>query len=283
MIVAIVNDYQIESKEYEAELCQVLHRMHLKEANEEAKRRTIEQLIDAYLLLSQAKESGIEVSQSEMDDRFVDVMLEYNSKQDFERMLHESDLTYDIIKQRLHNDVLIKKYIDQCLPTPEEIPLHKLTEIYEENKESFVTQEMVKAYHILIKGNDENSLAQIIRIRESIVSPQDFLEKASESSECPSCCTCGSLGFFSRGKMVKEFEDVAFNLKINTISEPVKTPFGYHLIMVTAHKESKVASFEEVKEALVQRLKQIDCELQLIRHLKKLRSEADIIINRQNL
>jgi parvulin-like peptidyl-prolyl isomerase len=283
MIIAFVNDYKIEKKEYEAELKNVLHQLHLEKPNREAKLRAIEQLIDAYLLLEEARNSKIEIDPSEIEDEFVELMLKFNSKEEFDQMLSKNELDYDKIKDKIRDELLIKRFIQTNFPPPEEIPLSKLIEIYEENKASFITQEMIKVSHILIKGDDENTYNKVKKIRDSISSPEDFLAQAKEISECPSCGSYGDLGYFARGKMVKPFEEAAFNLKIGEISEPVKTQFGYHLIMVTDRKESKIADFEAVKDALINRIKQIDCELQIIRHLKKLRNDAEIIINHNNL
>ena len=81
--------------------------------------------------------------------------------------------------------------------------------------------------------------------------------------------------------MVKEFDEVAFSMNVNEISEPIKTQFGYHLIMITDKKKQTFAQFDQVKETLAKRLKQIDRELKLIRHLKALRAKADITINEE--
>ena len=60
-----------------------------------------------------------------------------------------------------------------------------------------------------------------------------FAELAKANSACPSSAKGGDLGEFTHGQMVKEFDEVAFKSPVNTVSEPVKTQFGYHLIMVT--------------------------------------------------
>ncbi len=142
---------------------------------------------------------------------------------------------------------------------------------------------MVKASHILIKGTDEESMEKAQEIYKNIKSKEDFEKIASECSDCPSNCHSGDLGYFPKGKMVKDFEEVAFKLKRDEFSEPIKTKFGYHIIMNTDKKESVVAEFDEVKDALKDRLKKIDSELKLIKHLKGLRGKAEIVINHNKL
>jgi hypothetical protein len=77
---------------------------------------------------------------------------------------------------------------------------------------------------------------------------------ATEMSQGPAASKGGDLGFFSKGRMVKEFEDVAFNMKVNTVSEPVRTRFGYHIIKLTDKREDRKKAFDEVKEQIVKSL-----------------------------
>ncbi len=283
MKVAIVNDYEISIKEYKAELREVLAKMKLETPNQEAKNRALDQLIDGYLLLCKAKSSDIEITQDEIDNEFIELLLEYDSKEDFDKMMTQNGLDYDKVKDKIHNELLIKKYINCNFPPSVEIPMEKLNHIYLENNEVFKTQEMIKASHILIRGDSAESLKKIRELRETINTADEFIAEVTNCSECPSCSICGDLGYITRGKMVKEFEDVAFNLKINEISQPVKTQFGYHLIMVTDRKKSEIAKFEDVKDALQKRLQQIECELNLIKHIKELRSNAEIFIKHDAL
>jgi len=89
----------------------------------------------------------------------------------------------------------------------------------------------VRASHILVNTEQEanNILSQIKGGRK-------FADLARQFSSCPSGKEGGDLGFFGRGQMVPEFEKAAFSMKKGQTSAPVRTPFGYHIIMVTDTK-----------------------------------------------
>ena len=83
----------------------------------------------------------------------------------------------------------------------------------------------VKCSHILVEKQ-----SQALQIFEEIKKGKKFGAAAREISTCPSKKKDGDLGYFTKGQMVKEFENVAFRLQIGEISDPVKTEFGYHII-----------------------------------------------------
>lgn len=85
----------------------------------------------------------------------------------------------------------------------------------------------VNASHILVKTETE-ALACLTYMKQG----RSFEELAKEKSLCPSGKKGGSLGWFGRGQMVKEFENAAFQGKKGQIVGPVKTQFGYHLIKI---------------------------------------------------
>ena len=152
--------------------------------------------------------------------------------------------------------------------------IKKLEEIYNQDKASYTSQLEVKAQHILIKNKanqqeltattqnaniqqaedaQDTALAQIQVLAEK-AKTDDFSQLASKFSEDPgSKENGGNLGYMKKGQMVPEFEKAAFALKINEISEPVKTSFGYHLIKVLDRKEPQTKSFDEVKFELTKK------------------------------
>lgn len=86
----------------------------------------------------------------------------------------------------------------------------------------------VRASHILV-----NSKGEADKILNRLRAGAKFEHLAKKHSNCPSGRRGGDLGFFGKGQMVKPFEDVAFSLQKGQVSDPVKTQFGYHLIIVT--------------------------------------------------
>ena len=89
----------------------------------------------------------------------------------------------------------------------------------------------VRASHILVEKH-----SQALKVLEELKDGRDFKELARKYSTCPSRKRGGDLGFFGRGRMVKEFERAAFALNVGEVSGPVKTQFGYHVIKKTGEK-----------------------------------------------
>jgi peptidyl-prolyl cis-trans isomerase C len=83
----------------------------------------------------------------------------------------------------------------------------------------------ITASHILVKTLEEAKI-----LKAQLDTGADFASLARAHSTCPSGPMGGNLGFFGRGQMVKEFEDAVFALPVGSISDPVQTQFGFHII-----------------------------------------------------
>jgi peptidyl-prolyl cis-trans isomerase D len=143
-----------------------------------------------------------------------------------------------------------------------EITDERLAHYYEEHKEEFHQEEQVRARHILFKLAQETGAEEEARVRaeaeaalKRIQAGEDFATVASQLSQDPSSAQQGGdLGFFKRGEMVKPFEEVAFGLQPETVSEPVRTDFGYHLIKVEEVQAAGYRPLEVVQAELRERL-----------------------------
>lgn len=133
-----------------------------------------------------------------------------------------------------------------------------LRALYDARKDTLGTPEQREASHVLLTlGADADDAAvaevreKLAELRARIVAGEAFEDIAREHSEDPgSAADGGSLGGFSRGVMDPVFEEAAFGLEVGAISEPVRTPFGFHLIKLTAVTPGGAKPFDEVREQL---------------------------------
>jgi len=94
--------------------------------------------------------------------------------------------------------------------------------------ESSTTFVEVRASHLLVGSQSEAA-----ECRKNILEGKTFAEVAKNVSKCPSGAQGGDLGYFTRGRMVPQFDKVAFELPVGELSEPVQTQFGWHILTVT--------------------------------------------------
>ncbi|MGW8160780.1 MAG: peptidylprolyl isomerase, partial [Desulfobulbales bacterium] len=142
------------------------------------------------------------------------------------------------------------------------IPDDTLESYYRQNISQFSTPEQRKARHILIKTSQDDSTETLKekrkraeQILELAKSGEDFGALAKQYSEGPSGPKGGDLGTFSRGQMIKPFEDAVFAMKEGEISDIVKTPFGFHIIKLEKIEPAHTRTFAEVKGEIETRLK----------------------------
>ncbi len=145
-----------------------------------------------------------------------------------------------------------KDFEKEAKISPEEVK-----EYYEYNLDRFVEEEKVKARHILfrLKQGASKEEEEAVRKRAESVLKQakegkDFAGLAKKYSEGPTKEKGGDLGWFSRGQMVKSFEEAAFNLEKGQVSDLIKTRFGYHIIKVEDKRPRKTKPIEEVKDKI---------------------------------
>ncbi len=135
----------------------------------------------------------------------------------------------------------------------------ELERYYAEHRADFAEPEQVRARHILLKVDDQRSALQAERemaaIRARLDAGESFEALATELSEDPgSKSRGGDLGYFARGRMIREFEEAAFGAAVDSLVGPVRTSFGYHLIQVLDRREAGQRPFADVEPQVRARL-----------------------------
>ena len=166
------------------------------------------------------------------------------------------------VRRALLAQAAMRKAIDGITVSDDEA-----MKFYNDNPQMFTQPERVHARHILV--SDDETLA---KVQDELKSGKSFDAVAKEYSIDPgSAENGGDLGEFPRGVMVKEFEDAAFALvNPGDVSEPVKTQFGWHIIKLEAHIAESTAPFEQVKERIMQQLREQKTQQLLVDRAKEL-------------
>lgn len=155
----------------------------------------------------------------------------------------------------------------------------RVQDYYNNQKGEFETPEQVKASHILIRteGTDEALAKAKMENIVKRLSKEDFAKVAAEVSEDPgSKEKKGDLGYFSKGRMVKEFEDVAFATPVGKVSEVVKSPFGFHVIKVTDKKAAQTTSFDAAKNGIAAKLLAEEKNTEVAKQLEEMAAKGDV-------
>lgn len=142
------------------------------------------------------------------------------------------------------------------------IPEADMRKYYQDHADSYRVEERIAVSHILIKAAPTDKAAQekakkkIEELAKQIAGGADFAAVATKNSEDTSNAPKGGdLGFITKGQTVPPFEAAAFGLKPGTVSAPVLTDFGYHLIKVREHQQAHVRTFDEARAEIEASLK----------------------------
>lgn len=210
-IIAVVNGKEITENDLNNAILRFPKDRQAYLSTEEGKKQLLDQLISFQLIYSYALDNEIE-----KDENYL--------------------IGLEAAKKELLTQTAIRNILKDVKVTDEEV-----TNYYEANKNYFMNEEAVSARHILV-----DSLELANEIKNKIDNGLNFEMAAMQYSTCPSKEQGGNLGQFTRGRMVPEFENAAFELTVGQLSDPIKTQFGYHIIKVDEKVPGTAKPLEEV-------------------------------------
>ena len=257
-LVATVDGEGITEEEFESDY-QVFKSIYEKQLGEDAlsqvgedgttlgealKENIMEKLIMEKLISKETKNMNIVVSEEEIKEQMDQYIAIMEGQEKFDEFLEANEISKEFFEENLRKELLVNKhkeaFIKDITITDEEAK-----EFFEANKEDLVK---VKASHILVQTEEEGK-----EVLKRLKAGEEFAAVAlTESMDSMSAVEGGSLGYFSRGSMITEFEDVVFALKKGETSDLVKTEVGYHVIYL----EDRIDTFELLEEEIISILKE---------------------------
>ena len=243
----------------------------------------LNRMIEEELLYQDSQSKDIKVPEARVTEELASIKQRFPSEKEYQDALAGIEMSEADLTRKITRGMAIEQLIKEHVIQETAVSDAESRAFYDQNASMFEKPEQIQARHILIKMEGDvteaqkaEALKKIEMIRKKALEGEDFAALASEYSEGPSSVKGGDLGHFSRGQMVKPFEDAAFALKTGEISEVVETQFGYHIIEVTDQQPASVVSYETVQAQIVERLKQEKSRREIQQYIETLRSQADI-------
>lgn len=279
-VVAAVNDRTISAKLYEMYLKNGQEALGINASTDEGRSKLellregiVSELIDRVLIAQEAERRGLSISPEEMQRAEERTVMQFGGEKQYDEYLALHRLSREEYREVIRWEIYGAKMRD-ALSKEISVSDEDVKKYYDEHKQDAALQlpERVTASHILIAARPnlvrtqlerEKSLAgdalekgvrdemqrrraRAEELRRKAATGANFAELAREFSEDPSSREQGGdLGSFTRDSHPKAFDDAAFALKPGAISEVVQTDFGYHVIKVSAHEQSRPRTLEE--------------------------------------
>ena len=210
----------------------------------EGRKQTLDYIVNIYVLAAEAEKQGLDKSPEA-----------------------QQLLTFT------KNDLLARLLLDKMtkdIPSPTEADAKKY---FEQNKAEFATPESIKLHHILVE-NEKDAKDILARLKKG----EKFADLAGKVSICPSKANGGDLGWMPKGSLVPEIEDVAFKMNKGQIDGPIKSKFGYHILYLEDKKPAEEASFDQVKDYIIEQLKYQSQQQQYEKIADSLRKKMNVQI-----
>ena len=213
-------------------------------AYKQLRQKALDALIDKELLWQEAVKRGVVISDADVQNQIAQTRQAIGGPEVFARRLEDAGFDEASFTEYTRRELAAQQVFADLLQVgkPDE---KQVRAFYEEHRADMSRPEEIQARHILIKvpqGADaatvEAKRLRLTELRVKISQGEDFASVARAGSEDATASEGGDLGAFPRGRMMPEFEAAAFALAPGDVSEPVRTPVGWHLIYVQNHSEA---------------------------------------------
>lgn len=248
-------------------------------------RKAVDVLIDRALLYQDSYATGIRVEPTEVETVIEKNIEQFGSKKKFEAELKKSGLTLKRFKHRIIQQKAINEHIQSGLVQQSRYSEKELRTYYDDHPLEFDRPETIGLWHIILKVKPNALEAMWIekkKLADSIVSRvkkgEAFSKLASEYSEDDYRVKGGWIGYLHKGRLLQKLEDVAFSLRKDEISEPIRSLQGYHIIKAGDRKQAGRILFKDINAELKQRLEKERFEKLKTELLNGLRGKAKIKI-----
>lgn len=267
-IVAWINDEIITQAEIDKAMS-MLGSDISPEQRDKLQQQVLDKLIEEKLILQEAQRQEIKVSAQEVEEELDKVKKQFKSIDDFKKAIKEEGFTEDDLRKEYEENLIKSELVDREVRANIQVSQEDLSLLRNENSHQ------INVRHILVKTKPE-----AILILARLDKGEGFEDLAKKYSIDPgSKDKGGMIGFFSRGKMVKEFSDAAFALRRpGEITGIVETKFGFHIIQLVEKKELTEKELDEIVKTNESKLRQAKFNEEFTKWINRLKEKSYIKI-----
>ncbi len=202
----------------------------------------LETLISHKIIELEAAKQNITVPDEVIQSEYEELIQSYGDEDTFKEVLKSNGLTEAAVKDNIRTYQLGKKVISASI----EITDEEVEQYFKDNKDSYGQEEQVEVRHILLE--DEVTAQEVLK---KVQAGEDFVTLAKDYSiDTVTSEYGGNLGYISKGQMDEAFEEAAFALEVNGVSDIVQSAEGYHVIKATAKVPAEEAILENMKDEI---------------------------------
>jgi peptidyl-prolyl cis-trans isomerase SurA len=292
-IIARVNNQIITKTDYEREQQQLKEEAeqqdpaHADQLVGDQQKDVLRGLIDRELLLEKGKDLDIS-AETDLIKRLDEMrkQMKLDSMEDLEKAAQAQGVSFEDFKQNMRTEIITQQVIQREVGSRVNVTKEEEQKFYDDHKAELSRPEQVRLSEILISteqaGEDQQKLdaahAKAEDLVKQIHAGANFDDIAKKYSEGPSAAQGGDLGFFERGKLAKQLEDLTFNMKKGDVSDVIRTKQGFVVLKVTEHQTAGIPPFNEIESKIQEQIYMQKLQPALREYLKKLREDAYIDI-----
>jgi peptidyl-prolyl cis-trans isomerase C len=236
-----------------------------------------DRMVDQALMAQESQNRNYKVDPETLNIEMKKWISQNGGKKAFSKGRHPVIKTQDDLRKEIASQIQFNLLLEEE-SRAEVVTEEEAKKYYDTRQDLFQTEILLTASHILKMARTEDELAvaekKIIEIRKQLKEGKDFIELVKQESD--DAQNNGHLGTFGKGRMVPPFQKAAFALEKGEISDPVKTQFGWHLILLHDKKEPEVTQFVDVKEKIIEYLGEKRKDAAFDQFLDRLKSKAEI-------
>ena len=242
----VINDQEITKADFLVEFEQSLQKDQQLSGieREELQRSFLVQLIDRELIHGEARRLNIALTEADVEAALQGYREDYPGSS-FEEMLVERGLTLEAWREELKESLIMEKLLEQAVYSMVSVSDEEVAAYFKANRDQFDRPEQVRARQIVVADEAEGQEVLGILRQE-----RPFAEVAAEYSLSPDAEQGGDLGFFSRGEMPPEFDEIVFDLPVKRLSDLVKSEYGYHIFLVEEKRKAKRLNKKEASDEI---------------------------------